>query len=494
MFRIAVGGFSHETHTFLEKRTTVEDFADRHVQYGPEVIERNRGVSNYLRGFIDVVEEAGGELVGTVYAAANVHGYVTRNAFEKFTTDMMDALREAEGIDGVLLALHGAMAAEDYDRAEAEVVRRVRSVVGAEVPVMVTLDLHANEDHHLTDHADAAFVCKKYPHTDTQETGEAAARCMVSTLRGEFSPAMALHKPGIISPSIFQGTDFSPMREFRRRADEWEQVEEDVYYVSVAPGFGYADVPDVGASVIAVTDGDKALAEGVARDVSAFMWRRREKLARRPILGAEEAVQAATQAVGEGRTPVVLADGADRTGDSTHVLRQLLRQGVKNFALSSMHDPSAVRFCQQLGEGAEVAVSAGGWGQASGEPVQLKGTIEFVGNVNYELTGPMSTGDSVGCGPSATVNLGDSRYVILTSLNHQVRDAEGFRAFGIEPKDMDVLLVRSRVHFRAYYDRVAGEIIEVDAPGMGPADLSGLRFHKIPADTFPVGRNWPQHE
>jgi len=490
MFRIAIGGFSHETHTFLEKRTTVDDFADRHVQYGPEIIERNRTVSNYIRGFIEVIEETGGELVGTVNAAANVHGYVTRNAFEKFTTEMTDALREAEGVDGVLLALHGAMAAEDYDRAEAEAVRRVRSVVGADVPIMVTLDLHANEDHHLTDVADAVFVCKKYPHTDTRETGEAAARCMVATLRGEFMPAMALHKPGIISPSIFQGTDFSPMRDFRERADEWERVEDDVCYVSVAPGFGYADVPDVGASVIAVTNGDKALAEKVARDMSAYMWKKREELARRPIAGPEEAVQKARSAVQDGRCPVVLADGADRTGDSTHLLRQLMRQGAGNFVLSSLHDPSAVQFCQQLGEGSEVAVSAGGWGQASGEPIHLEGRIEFVGDVTYELTGPMNTGGTVGCGPSATLNLGDSRYVVLTSLNHQVRDAEGFRAFGVDPSDMDILIVRSRVHFRAYYDRVAGEIIEVDAPGMGPADLSGLHFYKIPADIFPVGKNW----
>lgn len=490
MFRIGIGGFSHETHTFLEKRTTEEDFYKRKVLFGEEVIEGNRGVRNYIQGFIEILDGAGAEMVGTVAASAGVHGHVTTGAFERFTDDMVQGFKEAGELDGVLLALHGAMAAEHHLRAEAEVVRRVRAAVG-DIPLMVTLDLHANEDHQLTDVADAVFVCKEYPHTDTRETGMAAARCMLATLKGEFTPAMAISKPGIISPSVFQWTGASPMKDFRIRADEWEDREPSIDYISIAAGFGYADVPDVGASVIVVTDGDRALAETAARDISMYMWERREELARKPIAGPEEAVEKAMKLAAGGISPVVLADGSDRTGDSTHVLQELLLQDAESFALSSMHDPEAVRACLKAGLDAEVTLTVGGWGQASGDPVEISGRVDFVDDdMTYILTGPMGTGGDVPCGPSAVVNMGRDRYVVLTSINHQVRDAEGFRAFGLDPASLGILVVRSRVHFRAYYDDAAGSIIEVDAPGMGPADLGVLDFYHIPADTYPVGRNW----
>ncbi len=492
MFRIAIGGFSHETHTFLDKRTEVEDFYAREVQYGDRVIEDNRRVRNYIQGFIEVLEEADAEMIGTVNASAGVHGYVTAEAFEKFTGDMVNGLDGVGNLDGVLLALHGAMASEEYDRAEAEVVRRVRAAVGDNIPIMVTLDLHANEDHELTDVADAVFACKEYPHTDTKETGMAAARCMLAVLTGEFRPAMAIHKPGIISPSVFQGTDVSPMKDFRARADGWEEQEPTIEYISIAAGFGYADVPDVGASVIVVANDDRELAETVAQDLSSYMWQRREELARKPILKTHEAVLEAMRLVEEGVRPVVLADGSDRTGDSTHVLRELLTQDAEGFALSSMHDPDAVRICERAGLAREVNLEIGGWGQASGEPLHVEGTVEYLGDGQYVLTGPMGTGGNVNCGPSAVLNLDRDRYVVLTSMNHQVRDDQGFRAFGLDPDSLGILLIRSRVHFRAYYDDTAGAIVEVDAPGMGPADLSVLRFEKVPPDVFPVGKNWSQ--
>ncbi len=490
MVRVAIGGFIHETHTFLEKLTGVEDFENRGVHWGEEAIEANREVHGYIGGFVRVLEAAGVDMVGTVAAAAGVHGYVTDEAFELYTGALVEGVRDAMPLDGVLLSLHGAMAAASYPKAEAEVVRRIRAVVGDDVPIMVTLDLHANEDEELTDAADAVFICKEYPHTDTPETGAAAAHCLLETLAGRFEPEMAIQKPGIISPSIFQWTGAPPMSDFRARAREWEEKYPEIYYISIAPGFGYADVPDVGATVVVVTDGNKARAEEVARDLSAYMWERREELARKPIRKTEEAAERALELVAEGKTPVVLADGADRTGDNTKLLAELLRRGAKNVALSSMHDPAAARDCIDAGAGARVRVRCGGWGQASGEPLELEGTVSFAGDGEYVLTGPMGTGGTVRCGPSATLDIGDGNRVVLTSLNHQVRDAEGFAAFGVDPMEMDILIVRSRIHFRAYYEDVAGAIVEVDAPGMGPADLGVLTYHNVPADIYPIGRHW----
>ena len=168
----------------------------------------------------------------------------------------------------MLLALHGAMAVTGVPRPEAELVRRVRKAVG-DIPIMVTLDLHANEDQELADAADAVFVLKTYPHVDSQETGEIAARCMVETVRGNFKPTMACRRPGILSASIYQASAYHPMKDIYDRCREWEK-KPGVYCVSVAPGYAYADVVDAGMSVFVVTDNDKALAEKIAEDMSNF--------------------------------------------------------------------------------------------------------------------------------------------------------------------------------------------------------------------------------
>lgn len=491
MHRIGIGGLATETHTFLDRPTTVEHFEEYGVLWDQDVVERNRGIMReYVDGYIAVLHAAGAKPVGTMVAFAGVHGWVTREAFDKYADAMADRFQRAAPLDGVLLALHGAMAVSGIPRPEAEIVRRVRAATGGKVPIMVTLDLHANEDHELTDLADAVFVCKEYPHTDMKDTGIAAARCLLATLRGEFRPAMAIAKPGIITPSVFQWTQAAPAKDFRALADEWERREPAVYYTSVAYGFGYADVPDVGATVIVVTNNDKALAETVARDISAYMWKRREDLARKRVPRAPEAAEQALSLVARGVRPVVLGDGSDRTGDSTHVLRELLGRGARNTVLSTMNDPAAVGHCEAAGLGTQVSLALGGWGQASGEPLAVDGRVEWLGVGDYVLTGPMGKGSKALCGPSAVLDIGDGNRIVITSHNHQVLDEQGIVAFGLDFEAFDIMVLRSRVHFHAYYDQVAGATIEVDAPGMGPADLSVFEYHNIPGDIFPIGRNW----
>jgi len=490
MFRIGIGGFATETHTFLNEPTKVEDFEAYGILWDDDVINRNRGIMReYVDGYLEVLRAAGAEPVGTMVAFAGVHGWVTTEAFDKYLDAMVERFRAAAPLDGVLLALHGAMAVTGVPRPEAEMVRRVRAAVG-DVPIMVSLDLHANEDHELTDAADAVFVCKEYPHTDMLDTGIVAAQCMLATLEGEYRPAMAISKPGIITPSVFQWTQASPAKDFRARADEWERREPGIVYTSIAYGFGYADVPDAGASIIVVTRGDKALAETVARDISAYLWERREELARKPVPKAPEAARRALELVRQGVRPVVIGDGSDRTGDSTHVMRELLRLGATNTVLSTMNDRQAVKLCEEAGLGATVSLKLGGWGQASGEPLDVTGGIEWLGVGDYVLTGPMGKGSVALCGPSAVLDIGDGNRVVITSYNHQVLDDGGIRAFGLDFDAFDIMVFRSRVHFHAYYDQVAGACLEVDAPGMGPADLSVFEYHNIPADMFPIGRNW----
>ena len=493
--RIAVARFSHETCTFCPNPTTVEMFEKGGIFHGEEVIERYRGIPTYVNGFIKVAEEEGVELVGILDASRAYGGssgsWLTKECFEKYSNGIAKGLKKAGHLDGLLLSLHGGMAAQRFLKPEAEVVRRARKAVG-DIPIMVTLDLHANEDHELTDAADAVFILKEFPHTDSEEIGMVAARCMVATVRGEFKPTMAIRKPGVISPSVLQGTSFYPAKDIYERCREWEAKEEDAYCVSAAMGFAYADVPDGGATVIAVTNGNQELAERIAQDVSDFIWSVRGALTGKEVPKTKEGVDKVLEAVGMGVRPVIVADHSDRMGDSTHILRELLAQGARNFAVTTIADPKAIREIEKRGGlGAKVTVKVGGYAcKYSGEPVELTGEVEFLDDGSYERTGPMGRGAKATLGTVAALNLGSNNHVVLTQTLHQVTDDGIFHRLGIDFEGLDIIVLKSRVHFRAFYEGVAGKIIEIDAPGLGPADLTQQEYKNEPKDIYPIGEKW----
>ncbi len=492
--RIAIARFSHETCTFCPRPTTSEDFEKGGVYYGKDVIEKARGVKGYVRGFVNVAEKEGVELVGILDASRSWGGssgsWLTTECFDKYANGISEGLKESGKLDGVFLSLHGAMAAREYHKPEAEVARRARDAVG-NIPIMVTLDLHANEDNELTDTTDAVFVIKTYPHVDKETVGSIAAQWMLDTINGDKNPTMAIKKPGVISPSVFQGTGFHPGKTIMDRCREWEAKHD--CYVSVAFGFAYADVPDGGASIIAVTNNNQALAEEIAEDVSNLVWDLREPLANRKIPKTREGVIQALQHQRRGQKPIVLADHADRLGDSTHILQELLLQRAENFAVSSIADPFTVKdLIENNKTGDNVTIEFGAFTATrhAGEPVTVTGKIIFLGDGNYRLTGPKDTGRLTNVGPTAALDLGENKYVVITSTLHQVQDSEGFKHYNIPFEKLEILVIKSRVHFRAFYEGYAREIIEVDAPGLGPADLNQFTYHNEPKGIYPIDPKW----
>ena len=488
--RIVVAEFSHETCTFCPDLTTIARL-EPHVKRGAAVLDSSRGIPNYVNGFIRVADSQSDVKLLPIVRVGMAPGPYTSwwdlECYEKYATEIVEGVKQAGEIDGVLLALHGAMAVDGVSKPEAELVRRVRAVVG-DKPIMVTLDLHANEDEELAAAADAVFVIKTYPHVDSQETGEAAARCMVETIRGSFQPKIGWKKPGIISASIYQASGYHPMKDLLDRAREWE-AKENVYWVAIAPGFAYADVPDVGMSVVAVTNGDQELADTIAQDIADLAWSLRTSFSE-PLPNPAEAVAKANQLIAAGTRPILLADGADRTGDSTHVLRQLLLQGSKNFAIPGMADPKATHALAEHHQvGDSVTVKIGGWAsEHSGEPVEVTGTIKYIGKPEYTLVGPMSKGAKVKDGLVVLLDLGDNRNVVVSERMRGANDSAGLTSVGIDVNSLDIIILKDRVHHRAFWDSVCKVDIRVDAPGIGAADLSTLHFDNIPGDIYPIGK------
>ena len=437
-------------------------------------------MGGYVEGFVNMANEYKNvELVGLTAPGRSKGGssksWITKEAFDKYTGLMADDLKKLDKVDGVYLSLHGAMGVTDVSRPEAEIVRRMRAVVGEGVPIMVTLDLHANEDHELADAADAVFIVKRYPHYDSALQGERAARLMMKTIRGNYKPVMATRKPGVITPSVYQGTGVSPAKDIMERARRWENQNLNVF-VSVAFGFAYADLEELGATVMVITDNDQELADTIADDMSAYIWRVREEFAGKTIPKTREGIALAIRSALEGKTPVIVADHSDRSGGATHILAELIRQNAENFCITTLRDEKAIeKIFSENKVGDTVSHERGGYADKyAGDPVAVSGTIEFMGDYDNDK--------------AAVLLFGNNNRVIITPVLNQVTDTDIFGELNIDFSEIDIVVLKSRVHFRRGYHEtgIAGTIIEVDAPGWGPADLSGLPYTRIPKDIYPL--------
>ena len=478
--RIAVATFQQETCTFAPEPTTIADWEVN----GPPTRDFLSVHYGYVGGFVDACKDYEGvNLVGLTSPAGGVaggsqHGWVTRAAFEKYSGLILRDLKQLGPFDGIFLALHGAMAVTGVSKPEAELARRVRRVVGEKVPIVVTLDLHANVDHELSDAADAVFIVKRYPHYDTTLQGERAARLLIKTIRGRYKPTMATRKPGVMTPSVFQGTGTEPAKTIMERARRWE-CRSNGAYVSVAFGFAYADVPNVGATVMVVTNDNQKQADMIADDMSNYIWRVRKEFAGKKLPETKEGVAMAIQDAREGKLPVVVADQSDRSGGSSQILEELIRQKAKNFCIATLCDEKAIAKIQEghFKVGDSINLKVGGYADKfAGNPVPISGKITYLGE--YE------GGDAV------VIAFDDNNYVILSQHLVQVTDTQIFNAVGIDFKKVDVVVLKSRVHFwKGFVENgLAGAVIVVDAPGWGPADLSKLPYKNIPKDIYPIYR------
>jgi microcystin degradation protein MlrC len=478
--KIAVATFSHETCTFCPRPTGIAEWE----HYGPPV--RGEAVLDsgpYIRGFVRQMRDFDGvELVGLLSPRNAVGGssgsWITEEAFDKYTAGIVGDLEAQGPFDGVFLALHGAMAVTGVARPEAEIARRVRAAVG-DVPIVATFDLHGNEDAAFLEVADGTFTVKRYPHYDARLQGERAARYLLRVIRGTYKPTTATRKPGVITPSVYQGTGVSPARDIMERARRWECRKPDAY-VSVFFGFAYADVPDAGATVSVMTNDDQALADEIADDMAAYIWRVRAEFAGRKLPKTDEGVTLAVAAARGGKTPVVIADHADRTGNSTHILEALIRQGAADFCIATIADPRCIdTIISESAVGQSVTVDVGGYADRfAGKPVSISGTVEYLGEYRHFET-------------VAVLHFGDNNRVIVTPSLHQVTTREIFDALGIDLGDCEIISLKSRVHFRRGFHEtgLAGAIFEIDTPGLGPADLTTLEYKNVPKHLYPLSND-----
>ncbi|MDE2638097.1 MAG: M81 family metallopeptidase [Chloroflexota bacterium] len=488
--RVAIGGILHETHTFMEQPTALTDFAAQSLHFGDDLITSMRASRSGIGGMIDRALEYDWQLLPTLYAAAMPAGVVTEAAYRQLLSELRNRLAQHMPLDGLLLALHGAMVAEGELDAEADIVAQARAIVGDAVPIVVLLDMHGNISPRLVELADVLLAYDTNPHIDAYARGSDAAEIMARLLRRELQPTSAYARPALLLPAQSTGTEAAPLSFVHARAAEIK-AKDGVISIAVMAGFAYADTPFTGPSIIVTTDGQPELAQNAANELSDLLNRHRESAL--PIYLQPAAAVAEAKRFERG--PVILVDSADNigggtTGDGADALAAMLAHDIQEGTIV-LADPQAVDLCWRAGAKAELTLDVGGkvddW---HGRPVTVTGSARALSAGVFECELPDNHfapfyGDTVHMGRCAWLRVGGVN-ILLTERKTPPLDLAQLRHIGIIPETQSMIVVKSAVAYRAAYMPIAAAVIEMDTAGLCSANLSRFPYQHLKRPVFPL--------
>ncbi|HEV8637963.1 MAG TPA: M81 family metallopeptidase [Chloroflexota bacterium] len=481
--RLALLGFSHETNTFSSTPASLDRFA---VHRGDEIVRLYREAHHSLTGFLQAADVHGVEVVPLIFAQTGPIGLITREAFDRLVGEMLQLLRDRGPWDGVLLANHGAAVSEQYHDVDGEIALRVRELVGPGVPIGMAMDLHGNITARMIEAATAVVFYRTNPHLDARERALECAEIVVRAVRGEVRPAMALETPPLVINIVKQFTGEEPMAGLILDC-EAVIARPGMLSASVIQGYPYADVPEMGASFLAVHDGDPAAAREAAGWLARRAWVRRAEL-QGDIPSPEEALRRAAAAP---RGPVVLMDVGDNIGggspaDSTILLAEAKRQGVRGL-LQSLFDPEAVQRCLAAGIGNTLTLRVGGkTDDRHGQPVEVTGRVRLISDGRFEERRPTHGGGRFfDQGITVVLETTDDHTLVLTSQRIGNTSIEQMLSLGIRPERQRVVVAKGVQSPRPAYQPIAAEIVLVNTPGVTTADLSFFDYRHRRRPLYP---------
>jgi len=468
--RIAVAGFLHETNTFSPIPTRSEDFLEGGISSpgmlsGDDILYfASEEMNNASSGFLRKAATLGMQAVPVVWAEAQPSGMMSLEVFEGVMSALEDGLRTSGPFDGVFLDAHGAMLYGDYQNGEEEILRRVRAVVG-DIPVIASLDLHANLSDGAVSLATMLIACRTYPHVDMYQTGERCAEAMRNCLAGR-KPLAVFRRIPFLMPTSSQGTGDEPCMSLFGMLERICATA-GIASASLLLGFPPADSKDCGPSLIVYGD-SLASAEAQADKLLTAVMEREEKFVSRltPLSGAIEL--ALSRKPVQGR-PVILADvqdnpGGGSGGDSVWIIEELLKRGADGVAVGMLYDPESATKAHEAGEGALVRLSLGGKILPGHAPLHGEFTVVKLHEGPVICTGPMARGMTVDLGKAALLRIG-AVLISVGSVRIQAADRAVFTMFGLDPVTMKILVLKSFIHFEADFGSIASAIIRVEAPG-----------------------------
>lgn len=486
MLRIALLGLCHETNTFSSIATDLEKFENDGILRGEEIIASHGTAHTTLAGFLSAgADNLDVEIVPLIWAWANPSSAIKKDTFNRITTEMLTLLDENGPWDGVFLAQHGAAVSEEFPDADGEIVRRVRESVGKDLPIGVSLDMHANVTAEVVRHATVVVGFRTNPHIDARQRAEECASLVLDTIRGRIKPVMAFRQIPAVINILRQSTLEEPMLSIMKHALASLQNEK-ILSISVFEGYPYADVEAMGMSCLTISNDDYDLAKEVSEMITEEIWSHRSDFQGK----ATPVVEAVTHPSINAR-PNILLDVGDNIGgggpgDSTFLLMAALEANVQGF-LVILHDPHAVQVCIAASLGAKVTLEVGAKkDNRHGRPVLVSGIVAVISDGKYEEPTPVHGGyrffDS---GPTVVLELANDVIIILTTKITLPITLEQIRSLGIQPENRRVIVAKGTISPQSAYRPIAGKLILVNTPGDTSAELGLFEYKNRRRPLYP---------
>jgi len=490
--RVALGGILTECNHLGGLPITLQTYEEYELLRGDEILQCDTSV---VGGMLHCLQENNADPVPLLYASACAGGPITADCYHQLQNELLDRLRAVLPVDGVLMPIHGSALVDGLDDPEGDMILAVRDIVGPDVPIIATLDLHAHVTAMMVESADALLAWETYPHHDQYGTGQRATRLLLDVLAGRCRPTMALGKVPVITSAVNGSTnDDDPFAQLMRYTKSLE-TRDGVLSTSLFLIHPYMDVEGMGSGGLVVTDNAPELARELARDIGLRYWDRRHDLEPETHL-PEVAIESGLKVEGG---PVILVETADccgggAAGDSIATLAALIDADVTELSYVPVVDPEAAAVCHAAGEGAEVTVTLGHqldprWGQ----PRRLSGTVSRLTTGQFIYRGGQWEGKTADMGPTAVLDVGSVRILITGQATYDWAD-EQFRSVGLEPQAAKFIVAKNPMNYRHAYGNIAQAIFILDTPGPTPASLKHVQFRKLQRPYFPADTEVPDLE
>lgn len=487
IMKILIGEIAHETNTFSNEKTTVESFKEWEWIHGDEIIHKHRKVRDYLGGMIERAEETGVEIIPLFSAFAMPSGVITKETYNRLIRELTDSIKAVVEYDAICLALHGAGVAEDVDDLEGGILSAIREVVGYKIPVVVTLDLHGNITDQMVKEADVLLGVNFYPHVDCFERGIEAIDITRKILLGEIRPKMSLKKLPLMIPT--STTNLQPAKNINELC--WaREVNENIIDCTFFHGFPYTNIPEVGVSVVTVTNNDQELADQTAEEIAIEIWNTKEMFFP-DIINPEEGINTALKLEGK---PIVINETSDNPGggtpgDGTHLLSAMIKANLENACFGFIYDPEVVNIAHDSGIGTSIDVLLGGkTDDLHGKPVKVTAYVKTLADGRFIQSTPMGKGAKVDYGKSARIVVGDID-IVVCSKRSQTLDEQIFLLHGIDIRSYKIVALKSSQHFRAGFEPLAHKIITVDSPGLSSFNLHSFKHTRLAKPVYPLNED-----
>ena len=489
--RIAVGGLSAESNSLYPQTRPMRERPPRdRMEWMAEAAK----ASSVSSGVVEAAQELGMDLYPTVFAGAGFLGSVEKSSFDQALNNLVNAIKTANPpYDGVILINHGAMVVDGYPEGDEEVVRRVRTAMGKDFPIVITQDFHSNVSDKLVELSDVLITYKDNPHLDTKQRGIQAAKIMAGIVRGEIKPVQAIARPPMIVNIVYQDTFHAPYKPITDESRRLERENPKILAASVPGGYQWSDVHAMGPSAIVVTDNDPELAQREAQRLSDMLWSIREKL----VFKSPDPATAVKEAMASKEFPVVLMDTGDNigggsAGDGTFILAELVKQKAQGWVVV-ISDREANKAAFDAGVGGAFDQLVGGkTDKIHGDPVRIQGRVKSLHDGEYVETEVRHGGGRYkSTGLTSVIRVeGSTRdlpnLLLLTSSPTSPNSIHQIVSNGVYPERMRILVAKGTTAPRAAYEPVAARIVEVNSGGATDVNPKRFTFKNIRRPLFGV--------